>query len=73
MPPVANWRSATAYDYLNDLDPTEFAWEFLRRNSDYQRDYRTTLRTTGGKAEFPDPLAWRWGLRFPDRSEPASG
>jgi hypothetical protein len=38
MPPVPDWRSAAAYAYLNDLNPAELAWEFLRRNPDYQRD-----------------------------------
>ena len=41
MPSIADWRSAAAYTYLNDLTPAELAWEFLRRNPDYQREYRT--------------------------------
>ena len=27
-----------AYDYLDTLSEQEFAWEFLRRNPEYQRD-----------------------------------
>ena len=68
-----NWRSATADDYPTDLDAAEFAWEFLRRNSDYHHDYRSILRQAGAGAELPEPLAQRWGLRFRDRSESASG
>jgi Family of unknown function (DUF6499) len=73
MPPVSDWRSAADYAYLNDLNPAELAWEFLRRNTDYRRDYRTTVGDMAGEPEFPEPLIVRWGLRFPDRSGSASG
>ncbi|MBX9590887.1 MAG: DUF2285 domain-containing protein [Hyphomonadaceae bacterium] len=33
-----------AYEYVLDLAPSDVAWEFLRRNPDYQRDYRVALR-----------------------------
>ena len=62
MPKHSDWRSAAAYDYVNDLDPAELAWEFLRRNPDYQREYRKVLRLGGEEA-----LAEQWGLRFRDR------
>jgi hypothetical protein len=29
---------------MNELDSAEFAWECLRRNFEYQRDYRTAVR-----------------------------
>jgi hypothetical protein len=73
MPPVPDWRSAAAYAYLDGLNPAELAWEFLRRNPDYQRDYRTAARDAAGKAEFPESLILRWGLPFPDRSGSAGG
>jgi len=73
MPPVPDWRSAAAYAYLNDLNPAELAWEFLRRNPDYQRDYRAASGETAGQAEFSEALIVRWGLQFPDRSGSASG
>ena len=28
-----NWRDPTDYRYLNGLNPSELAWEFLRRNA----------------------------------------
>jgi hypothetical protein len=34
----------TAYDYVLALCPSDLAWEFLRRNPDYQRDYRLSRR-----------------------------
>lgn len=33
-----------AYDYALALCPSDLAWEFLRRNADYQRDYRLGRR-----------------------------
>jgi hypothetical protein len=73
MPPVPDWRSAAAYAYLNDLNPAELAWEFLRRNPDYQRDYRAAARDGAEQAQFPESVILRWGLPFPDRSGSASG
>jgi hypothetical protein len=72
MPSGPDWRSATAYAYLDNLSPSELAWEFLRRNPDYRSDYRTTLRDADEPAEFPELLMLRWGLPFPDRSGSAS-
>ena len=73
MPPAPDWRSAAAYAYLDDLKPAELAWEFLRRNSDYRRDYRAVADVGVGQAEFSEPLILRWGLPFPDRSGPTGG
>jgi len=73
MPPVRQWRSEGAYAYLNDLEPAELAWEFLRRNPEYQRDYRTAADSTADQAEFPESLIARWGLRFPDQSGSSGG
>jgi hypothetical protein len=33
-----------AYAYVLNLCPSDLAWEFLRRNAHYQRDYRLSLR-----------------------------
>ena len=33
-----------AYDYVLALCPSDLAWEFLRRNPDYQRDYHLSRR-----------------------------
>src|SRR6266849_9754961 len=62
------WRSEAAYAYLNDLTPAELAWEFLRRNPEYQRDYRTAADATADQAKSSGPLIAQWGLRFRDRS-----
>ena len=67
------WRSEAAYAYLNDLTPAELAWEFLRRNPEYQRDYRTAADATADQAELPESLITQWGLRFRDQSAPSGG
>ena len=58
MSEAPDWRSASAYAYLNRLDRSGFAWEFLRRNPNYHRDYRTAMRRRD-----PQEVA-RWRLRF---------
>jgi len=63
------WRSEAAYAYLNDLKPAELAWEFLRRNPEYQRDYRATA----DQPELLESLIAQWGLRFPDQSGASRG
>ncbi|WP_081916686.1 transcriptional regulator domain-containing protein [Caulobacter sp. UNC358MFTsu5.1] len=62
-PDASSWRSAEAYDYLDDLPAADLAWEYLRRNPDYQRDFQATR----SEDEDGDGVA-RWGLRFPGRS-----
>jgi hypothetical protein len=69
MPAASDWRSSANYAYLNDLDPAELAWEFLRRNPDYQRDHRAPVRSDPGADEGNDASAKRWGLRFRRRSQ----
>jgi len=59
----SDWRSTHAYDRARDLEPSGFAWEYLRRNPDYHRDYRNLAYPK------PDPalaaaFRSRWGLSF---------
>src|SRR5258707_7620841 len=65
--------SKTAYAYLNDLTSAELAWEFLRRNPEYRRDYRTAADATADQAELSELLIAQWGLRFRDPSGSSSG
>jgi hypothetical protein len=62
-----DWRSPAAYDDLRSLDAPGFAWEFLSRNSAFERDCKRLE-----EADDQDPLsagelddfARRWGVRF---------
>jgi hypothetical protein len=63
-----DWRRPESYDYLGDLDSTGLAWEFLRRNPDYQRAYRAC---SAAKPPIRDDLTAPirpWGLTFSRRS-----
>jgi hypothetical protein len=66
----ADWRIPGAYEELRSLDAPGFAWEFLRRNPDFQQDRRrlerVALRGVLNQAEV-DAFARRWGVRFRKR------
>lgn len=64
MPRGLDWRQNAQYDYIEQLDAGDLAWEFLRRNATYKRDYRRTPKRVRDRAA--DALTRRWGLRFPD-------
>lgn len=53
---MAEIWSLEADSYLESLAIKAFAWEFLRRNSEYQADYRSIA--SGGDAAS---VAQRWG------------
>jgi hypothetical protein len=38
-----DWRPPDDYAYCDSLTRDQWAWEFLRRNPDYQRDYRAFI------------------------------
>jgi len=66
----ADWRTPGAYEELRSLDAPGFAWEFLRRNPDFQQDRgkleRAARRGVLIQAEA-DAFARRWGVRFRKR------
>lgn len=63
------WQSPDAYTFVDDLSPAQLAWEWLRRNEAYRRDYATLRAAEGTEKETLAALMpARWGLRFPDRS-----
>lgn len=63
----SQWRDPQAYDYLEGLSAPDLAWEFLRRNPDYQRDY-AALTAAPHDAAAQAAFRARWGLMFPCRS-----
>lgn len=50
-----DWRPSAAYIYTLHLDGPALAWEYLRRNHDYQNDWQQ--RATSSSAQC-------WGLRY---------
>ncbi|WP_425057343.1 transcriptional regulator domain-containing protein [Sphingomonas oligoaromativorans] len=70
----SNWRSpASAEDYANH-DFADFAQEFLRRNPDYQAEYRQAdeMPPTDDEPNRREAIANKWGLSFRLRSQPRS-
>ena len=65
------WRSADTVEYLKRTQRIGFAWEFLRRNPDYRRDFEVMNRLlqngTQDDLETVLALVRRWGLGFPLR------
>ena len=35
---MPDWRNSKDYEYTKDLTPSEWAWEFLRRNPEFLDD-----------------------------------
>ena len=64
-PDVSQWRSTERYDYVEQLMSPELAWEWLRRNQTYQRDYADVVATAGVAQPLNEAAQQRWGLRFP--------
>ncbi len=67
--PRAEWRSQAAYDDLRSLDAPGFAWQFLNRNLDFERDWKQLERASEHRplaAIELDRFAERWGVRFHD-------
>ena len=61
-----DWRSPGAYQYTTRLDAAGFAWEYLRRNDAYRRDWQLHNKPPMSKDSqkvFPQ----HWGLLFPAR------
>lgn len=68
QPDLSRWEDPASYDYLDDLPVSGLAWECLRRNRDYQEDYRAGLQADPDRNR--DRLLRRWGLQFPHTTEP---
>ena len=61
MPTRPDWRLPNHYENLRPLDRAGMAWEFLRRNPKYKKDFSRAV-------EGSDAIARRWGLCFRLRS-----
>lgn len=65
QPDTSRWRSSSTYDYLDDLIPSDLAWEWLRRNAEYQHDYAEIERRPREARHLTNLARLRWGVRFP--------
>jgi hypothetical protein len=60
-----NWRHSEDYAFTRELSPALWAWQFLRRNPDYRKDYEwfidtwQALEADYGKAPERDFAHWK--------------
>ena len=60
-----NWRDPEAYAFCDELTSEQWAWEFLRRNPEYQRQWQEfwqtwqALEAAYGKPPDRDFCAWK--------------
>ena len=59
-----DWRSADTYSELLDSDAAAFAWEYLRRNPEYRRDYVMLADSTTHETSDIPRMRRRWGVCF---------
>nr|WP_244670199.1 DUF6499 domain-containing protein [Rhodoplanes elegans] len=66
-PDTSRWRTSETYDYLDLLVAPDLAWEWLRRNTNYQADFAESERSSVAAQRFTALVRSRWGLLFRDR------
>lgn len=65
----SGWRSTAEYDYVEDLSASDLAWEWLRRNKRYSKDYATLSKAATDNASLKTAVLKKWRLRFRGRSD----
>ncbi|MGV6876558.1 transcriptional regulator domain-containing protein [Pseudochelatococcus sp. B33] len=63
-PDASTWRTSAHYDHLDELTPSDLAWEWLRRNDEYDADFEASISESGDRETLTERMQWRWGLRF---------
>ena len=62
---MTHWQQRDTYHYTHDLSPQHWAWEFLRRNPEYQQDWQQfnqrwqALEHDYGKAPHRNFAKWK--------------
>jgi hypothetical protein len=68
---MGDWRNPDEYPLPEGLEPWEWAWQFLRRNPDYQADFHAALdRFWAREDDFSQLVAERNGPEFKPDSIP---
>ena len=62
-PDTSGWRSSPGYDFLDELIAPDLAWECLRRNADYRREYEVMIANSPN-GEVTDEFRRKWGICF---------
>lgn len=70
VPDTREWRTSSTYDFMDEVDTDNLAWECLRRNEGYQKDFSISLAPALTDSKQIESIRTRWGLRFPRPSQP---
>ncbi|GGZ32596.1 DUF2285 domain-containing protein [Asticcacaulis endophyticus] len=62
---TTQWRSGRRYDFFDTLPANGLAWECLRRNEDYQKDFAEVQSDVCKDEPARHDIANRWGLLSP--------
>lgn len=63
-----DWRSPAAYKFAKSIPAAGFAWEYLRRDDEYRREFLAITASPEPAPERLEAFMQRWGLRFSNRS-----
>jgi hypothetical protein len=62
LPISKDWRNVKDYDYMDNHTPELWAWEFLRRNPEYRKDWEEAFAIWGkNKSDAPNHWAHLFG------------
>jgi Family of unknown function (DUF6499) len=64
---AADWRSEESYANFGVAEGADIAWEWLRRDTEYERDFRK-LTAAAQLNGAPRSFRRKWGLSFRSRS-----
>lgn len=64
VPDTSRWKTSPDYDFMDDLSVGDLAWECLRRNKAYQKDYSGLWKNAQTDQPLPHFISQRWGVRF---------
>lgn len=70
VPDTKEWRQPSTYDFMDEVGTDDLAWECLRRNAKYQKDFSKSLATADTDEQQAEVIQNRWGLRFPRPPQP---
>jgi hypothetical protein len=60
---VVDWRSEPDYANLDKAETDAFAWEYLRRDNEYEQEFRD-LTSAAQSSGTPHQFRKKWGLSF---------
>jgi hypothetical protein len=60
---AVDWRSEQNYANVGMAEGPDIAWEWLRRDSEYEQDFRN-LTAAAQSSGTPHSFRHKWGLSF---------